>query len=210
MDNIKRISEWRHILLDTSFIIDYMSDPEKASGNPKKKQNIEIAQLIMRNLSSKARKIRPQFYVTSITVGELIRIETKTVSRKIIETFSAGDVIFLPYGKADALLLSEIVKEYAKVRAPHQSLKDIEKAKKDSGCIHYREWISDDMKILACAKRLYDKRQMDVILTSDERTFFPISEFIGLPCRVLNTNHFPLDAFGDSIIEGGINPDAEK
>jgi AMMECR1 domain-containing protein len=43
MKNCKKIDDWKYILLDTSFIIDYLSDPERFNNNSKKKENIEIS-----------------------------------------------------------------------------------------------------------------------------------------------------------------------
>jgi hypothetical protein len=196
MDN-KKISDWKHILLDTSFIIDYLSNPDKFNENPKKRENIILAKEIMSELSQEQRKDKPLFYVTSITIGELIKLETESISQEIVKIFYSGDVVFLPYGKNEALELNKFLVLYKKDKAPHKYIKDIEKAKKESGCLHSREWVNDDMKILSCVKKLHDKRQLDMILTSDEKTFFPLTELWKLPCRVLKHEYFPKDLFGE-------------
>jgi hypothetical protein len=201
---IKKILDWKHILLDTSFIIDYLSDPERYLKNPVKKQNIEIAKSIMKRLSSSKKRGKPYFYVTAITLGELQRFESKTVFKTILEVFSAGDVNIVSYGKNEALEVSAFISGYGgykHAKGPRLFIRDMEKARKESGCLNHRGWVSDDMKILGCAKRLYDRNLLDVILTSDEKTFFPIAEFWRLPCRVLNAKHFPPDIFGDDIME---------
>jgi hypothetical protein len=198
---IKKIRDWKYILLDTSFIIDYLSDPERYDANPVKKQNIEIAKKIMKQLS---RKESLHFYITSITLGELERLETKTVFKTILEVFSAGDVSVVSYGKNEALEMHGIIgghSGYKHKQAPHRFRQDMEKARRESGCINHRGWVSDDMKILSCAKRLYDRKQLDIILTSDEKTFLPIADFLELPCRALNIKHFPLDMFGETIMD---------
>jgi hypothetical protein len=200
MSNRKKISEWRHVFLDTSFIIDYLSDAKKFDTNPKKKENIEVSKQIMKCLSLKNRTAKPQFYVTSITIGELRRLETASIFRKIIEILYAGDVTFVPYGKEEAIEVNNIMAMYKKIKAPELSLKDLERARQESGCINYRGWISDDMKILSCAKVLYDRKQLDIILTSDEKTFLPIAEFLELPCSVLNGKYFPGDLFGSLFL----------
>jgi hypothetical protein len=197
MKNNKKIDDWKYILLDTSFIIDYLSDPERYNENPKKKENIEISKLIMEVLSLKGRKEKPQFYVTSITVGELTKLETKSVFKKIIEVLSAGDVTFVSYRKEEAIELNNIIGEYMKIKSPQLSLKSLEKARKENEYINCRAWISDDMKILSCAKILYDRKQLDVILTSDEKTFLPIANFLKLPCRTLSSTYFPKSLFGE-------------
>ncbi|MDR1880138.1 MAG: hypothetical protein LBQ78_04330 [Tannerellaceae bacterium] len=197
MGNSKKISEWIHILLDTSFIIDYLSSPEKFDDNPKKKESITLANDIMSELSLVNRVHKPQFYITSITIGELIKLETASISRKIVEIFYSGDVTFLPYGKSEAEEMNEFIQKYRKLKEPWKSLQAIEKAKKESECMNYRGWINDDMKILSCAKKLHDKKMLDVILTSDEKTFLPIAEIWKLPCRCLNSTYFPRDMYGE-------------
>lgn len=197
MNTIKKISEWKYILLDTSFIIDYLSDPTRFISNPIKKENIELAKRIMELLSSDQRKIRPQFYVTSITIGELKRLETESVAKKIIETLSAGDVTFLPYGKKEAEILNKAVYAWKKEKQPKITQSQLEDECKKNGCANFRSWISDDLKILACVKEMYLHKKLDVILTSDERTFFPIAEQMELPCTVLKKENFPTDLFGE-------------
>ncbi|KAA5416003.1 hypothetical protein [Bacteroides cellulosilyticus] len=68
---------------------------------------------------------------------------------------------------------------------------------RNSGCANFRNWISDDMKILSCVKQLCQQKRLDVILTSDERTFLPIAELMELPCLVLKKENFPTDLFGE-------------
>ena len=197
MNTMKKISEWRYILLDTSFIVDYLSDPTRFASNPVKKENIELAKSIMELLSSEKRKIKPQFYITSITIGELKRLETESVAKKIIETLSAGDVTFLPYGKTEAEVLNKVVFAWKKEKQPKVTHKQLEDDCRNSGCANFRNWISDDMKILSCVKQLCQQKRLDVILTSDERTFLPIAELMELPCLVLKKENFPTDLFGE-------------
>lgn len=194
---VKNISEWKYILLDTSFIIDYLSDPTRFNSNPVKKENIELAKSIMELLSSNQRKIKPQFYVTSITIGELKRLETESVAKKIIETLSAGDVTFLPYGKAEAEVLNKTVFNWKKEKQPKVTQAQLEDECKKNGCSNFRNWISDDMKILSCVKQHHQQRRLDVILTSDEKTFYPIADLMKLPCLVLKKENFSTDLFGD-------------
>ena len=197
MNITKKISEWRYILLDTSFVVNYLSDPTRFASNPVKKENIELAKSIMELLSSEQRKIKPQFYITSITIGELKRLETESVAKKIIETLSAGDVTFLPYGKIEAEVLNKVVFAWKKEKQPKVTQKQLEDDCRNSGCTNFRNWISDDMKILSCVKQLCQQKRLDVILTSDERTFLPIAELMELPCLVLKKENFPTDLFGE-------------
>lgn len=197
MSTAKKISEWKYILLDTSFIIDYLSDPTRFTSNPVKKENIELAKSIMKLLSSEQRKTKPQFYVASITIGELKRLETESIAKKIVETLSAGDVTFLPYGKAEAEVLNEFVFAWKKEKQPKVTQIQLEDECKKSGCANFRNWISDDMKILSCVKQHYKNKKLDMVLTSDERTFLPIANLMGLPCLVLKKENFPTNLFGE-------------
>lgn len=196
---MKNISDWKYILLDTSFIIDYLSDSSKCDSNPVKKENIELAKDIMNILSSNKRTIKPQFYVTSITVGELRRLETEPIAKKIIEILSAGDVTFLTYGKSEAEILNKTAYAWKKKKQPNVTQLQLENECKKNGCANFRGWISDDMKILSCVKNHHLHKKLDIILTSDEKTFLPIAEMMELPCVVLKKANFPTDLFGNIV-----------
>ena len=191
----KRISEWKYILLDTSFIVDFLSNPDCYDSNPVKKENIEIAQQIMNVLNLRNEKERPVFYISSITIGELRRLTTKTIFKELISTFSCGDVAILPYGKLEARIVADLSNNYMAQKQPRavkNMLKDCDKY----GAINLRTWISDDMKIISCAKYQYDNNKLDVILTSDKRTFLPVADFLKIPCMTLDKECFPKDLFG--------------
>ena len=193
----KKISDWIYILLDTSFIIDYLSDPGKYKDNPVKKENIELAKQIMLLLSSDKRKVKPQFYISSITIGELKRLESDSIAKKIISCLSAGDVTFLSYGKTEAEILNKTVYDWKKQKQPKITQRQLEEDCRRNGCSNYRSWISDDMKILSSVKNQYDHSKLDVILTSDEKTFLPIANMMELPCLVLKRENFPKTLFGE-------------
>ena len=195
--NKKNIRDWKYILLDTSFIIDYLSDPERFTNNPKKKDNIELAKKIMDLLSSELRETKPLFYVTSITLGELQKLESASGARMILNIFNACDVSFLSYGKKEAEILGNTVLGWRKQKQPKVALKQIEEECKKNGISNFRLWISDDMKILSCAKVCFNHKRLDVILTSDEKTFLPIAEYMELPCMVVKKENFPTDLFGE-------------
>jgi hypothetical protein len=197
MSKIGNISDWKYILLDTSFIIDYLSNPDKLEKNPIKYENCILAKQIMDLLSLKKDDNRPVFYVSSITIGELKRLETQSITKKIISCFSCGDVTILPYGKSEAEILNKTVFDWKKEKQPNVTLKQLEEDCKKNGCANFRVWINDDMKILSCVKSLHDRKRLDVILTSDEKTFLPIATFMDLPCIVLKPDNFPKDLFGE-------------
>lgn len=193
----KRISDWKYILLDTSFIIDFLSDPQKFEHNPTKKENIELAKQIMNKLSDDKRDEKPQFLITAITVGELKYLASISATKVLMRLFSCGDVTILPYGKTEAEILNNLSYQIKKSKQPNVTDKQLLENSKIHKCFNLRAWINDDMKIVACAKYQYDKRKLDVILTSDKNTFLPVAKFAELPCLTLDSKCFPKDLFGE-------------
>lgn len=196
MNNFKKISEWEYILLDTSFIIDFLTEPDRLDKNPKKKENSIMAKDIMKCLSLDTRKIKPQFYITTVTIGELKFLTAKSVAKKLLELFSCGDVTILPYGRNEAELLNTITYNLNS----KQNINIAKKIKEQCAlhkCANIRSWISDDEKILSCALYQFEHNRLDVILTSDEHTFKPIADFLELPCITLDKRNFCTNLWGE-------------
>jgi hypothetical protein len=203
MSTIKPIKEWRNVLLDTSVIIDYFKTPSRFGNNPLEQKRIENTQKLIHYLSPPTAEpeIRRTFLISAITIAELIKSpESDSTVRTIINLFRGADVMLLDFtiDHAEWLLkcLSDILPEGQK----HQLFKQLERDLKTNGFSWARQWISDDLKILAtagCQKRL------DVVLTADGRTFLTLAQKMGVPC--LLTSNLPKDLFDDLNIDAAFN-----
>ena len=79
---------------------------------------------------------------------------------------------------------------------------ELAKTLKENGIMSTRQWLLDDLKIVACAKIRYNLGQLDVILTSDVKTFVPFAQKFQLPC--LTSVNIPIDIFGNIDINTNI------
>lgn len=197
MQPSKPVKDWKHIFLDTSFIIDFLSDPHKERKNADVQQRIELAHRVMEILSSyepgEAREKR-QFYISAVTVSELRKLATSSTAKELVLLFSAGDVTFVDFTKDIALRLNQNLEHYLPEGQKHQFISFLEKELKANNVANARQWVSDDLKIAASAKSL---RYLDAVLTSDKKTFKLIADTLELPCISMFKEEFASDLFGD-------------
>lgn len=194
----KPIAEWQHILLDTSFIIDVLSDPGRFQKNPEVKRRIEIAHRVMEILAvndTESNKSRHNFFISAVTLGELRKLSVETAAKDLVLLFSAGDVTFVDYTKDIALLLNRSLEEALPATGQkHQFVRYLEKELAALGVANVRQWVSDDLKIVASAKSI---KRLDVALTSDKNTFKLIADTLTVPCVSMFMEDFEQDLFGD-------------
>ena len=193
MTQIKAIKDWKYIFLDTSVIIDYLSDAAKFSKNPPQKERIEkIQQLFDKILAEKEDKVI--IYISAITLAELTKTNLPdNITNEMIELFYFSDVMFVEFNAQTASLLQKDLEKYLGTGQKHQFLKELETVRRNEGTMSARQWVADDLKIVATAKTRSDLDKLDVILTSDTKTFIPFAQKFQLPC--LTTMDFPVDLY---------------
>ncbi|MBL7813537.1 MAG: hypothetical protein JNL70_00935 [Saprospiraceae bacterium] len=195
------LAEWQHILIDTSVLVDYFSDATRYEKNPLVKRRIELSQKVLNALAEielpegKKRCI----YISSITIGELRKLPQSDNVNLLVETLIEHDVIFVDYTKRIATDLLYNLEKYLPLGQKFQFVAHLEKVLKIDGVASARQWIEDDMKIVACAKSI---KKLDVVLTSDARTFLPIAEAMEVPCITMNEDNFQKDIFGNLDFTG--------
>jgi len=195
MTLIKRIKDWHHVLLDTSVIIDYLKNPARFANNPAEQKRIEQTKKLINYLSPPDREsaVRCTFLISSITIAELIKTPTEDQGiQSLVLLFKGADVMLLDFTVADAETLIRRLSEYLPEGQKHQLVGQLERDLKDHGVSWARQWVSDDLKILASAAA---QRRLDVVLTADGRTFFSLAQNMGIPC--VNMNALPKDLFDE-------------
>lgn len=195
MKPTKPISEWRNVFLDTSVIVDFLQKPEKFLKNPLVQQRIEFVHKIMTMLGAKEKsRVIRRFYISAITVGELKNLQRPHSTKDIISIFNGADVMFVDYTKDIAIQMNNSLE---KNLSSAQLTQWLDKQVRDFGSnsdVSARKWMSDDMKIIASAKAI---KNVDVILTSDHKTFKPIADRLEVPCLTMKQEEFPCDIFGE-------------
>ncbi len=195
------LAEWQHILIDTSILVDYFSDPNRHEKNPIVKKRIEITKSVINALAEieLPEKKKRSVYVSSVTLGELRKLPQIDNANLIVESLLGLDVVFIDYSKRVATDLLYNLEKYLPDSKKFQFLAHLEKVLKAENVASARQWIGDDMKIAACAKSL---KRIDAVLTSDKRTFIPIADLMELPCIYMSEENFPKDIFGNLDLRG--------
>lgn len=207
---IKPIKDWRYIFLDTSTIIDFMKDPTRFAKNPDVQARIKLAHKIIGALEQLERNRTDKkqafvVYVSAISLFEIRQLEKNTtVFKTIIRLFSNFDVTIVDFGKKAAEALAVGLDEVLPEAQKQHFLKSLAiQREQEIPAQNAKEWISDDLKILACAKTL-PKDKLDVILTGDMKTFEPIAKALELPCLATYERFLPKDLFGELDMDSNL------
>jgi hypothetical protein len=203
MKPTKRIAEWRHIFLDTSTIIDYLSDANRLDKNPDHKRRVELTQQVINSLRDNplkgddAKNRRRWFYISVITLVELRKMVSENVAEDLVRMFEFADVEFVEFSQTTALSLNRALQNYLPDGQKHQFIKFIENEWREKGVANVRQWVADDLKICGTAKSL---KKLDVVLTGDHKTFKVFADKFDLPCLAMQDEDLPKDLFGDIAI----------
>lgn len=192
---VEAISNWKHIFLDTSVIIDLLINPDNLKSN-KKHQDRVIDTKKLFNYFDTCRETTDKtfvFYISSITVAELTKGVGKDWFETLLILFQSGDLTFVDFTKEIAFSISNNVRDFVPDYSYHQLVSHLEKnIKADNSISNTRNWIIDDLKIACSANSL---KKLDVVLTADEKTFIPICEKLKLPFT--STSKLPKDLFNE-------------
>lgn len=197
MKPTKPVKDWKHIFLDTSFIIDYLADPSKERKNAEFQQRVDLAHRIMEILCTyepNGEKGKRNFYISAVTIAELRKLSSANIAKDLVLLFNTGDVTFVDFTKDIALKLNQNMEHYLPDGQKHQFIAYLEKELKAQQVANARQWVSDDLKIAACAKSL---KSLDAVLTSDKNTFKLIADMLELPCVSMFKEEFESDLFSD-------------
>lgn len=190
---IPAIKTWKYVFLDTTVIVDLLVNPDRFNKNPEVKERILRTQMLFEALQ-KINRERGEiwFLISAVTLGELTKTEDETsVKNDIIRLLNTEQVVIIDYGASIAEFVSKGLGKYIENRHVNSLLKEFELVRKEGGnVINARNWVSDDLKIAATAKTY---KKIDVLLTGDKKTFFPIAQKLNIP--VLLTNDIPKDIF---------------
>ena len=192
----KPITEWKNIFLDTSFIIDYFTYGKSDIKDQLTKERRELVNSVMEILSNydlEGGNQKRNFYISSLSVTELRKLEKDNVAKELVRIFSASDVTFVDYTKNIALVLNRSLETHLPEGQKHQFLSYLEKELKYSNVVSARQWVTMDLMIAGSAKSV---KNLDVVLTSDKKTFKLIADTLDLPCLAMFKEEIDFDLFG--------------
>ncbi|ASE62574.1 MULTISPECIES: hypothetical protein [Chryseobacterium] len=165
----KRISDWENILIDTSILCALFAFVEGNSTDVRFNFVHTLVKYLSTSKTSSSKDRR--FLITSITVSEILSKENNSEKvKKIIKSLDSNNVEFIDFDLDTSLLLNHDLYEYL----PKAKLNEFAASMgfKTGDFMMAREWITKDMMIIENGKN----SNVDVILTCDKKTFYPISE----------------------------------
>jgi hypothetical protein len=199
---IKQISDWKHILLDTSVIIDYLMIPERISNNENAKTRVEKTHLLFDYFRSTIHDLKRTLYISAITLSELRKLSNDaSILETLMNLFNCSDIVFVDYTKEMAMQIHAHVDLIGKDPNLNSFVKNLGTELNKDGVYQASGWVADDLKIVATAK--FFKGKIDVVITGDRKTFIPLAERFEIP--VVNTFKLPLTMFKELDVNFPIN-----
>jgi predicted nucleic acid-binding protein len=172
------------LFLDTSFILDIFSDSQNPKLSPDIKDRIESCKAILEKVNfinkspsfpkkenEEKKKNKIPLFISTITIAELTHINEQSALEAQAKLMQAADVTYVNFNYATASLIA------SKTMLNTNFLKQIRSDLQNHGVANARNWIKDDIKILACAN--FVKNQISAVLTCDEG-FYKISKIFEL------------------------------
>lgn len=199
MSQIKPIKQWSRIMIDTSVIVDYTKNPARFDKNPGEKDRIEKVQQLINYLTSTEHSGEsPMLLVSAISIAELSKLpESSSNIERVTSLFSGAEVTFVDFTASIAasipLLFDSILPDGQKF----QWLKQLEQDLKFEGISWARQWVSDDLKIIASAHA--QRRKLDALISSDTKVFAQLATKLDLP--LVQPNKLPTNPSGSINIE---------
>lgn len=192
---LKPIAQWSRVFFDTSVIIDYLKDPEQIK-DEQVKRRVELTHEVIDFLAKHELDggTRRRYYISAISVAELIRLSDNNTYRSLALLFSSADLVFVDFTAQVAELMKKSIAEAEDVPAVLQRLR---REMNNDNVQDAKYCIIDDVKIVACAKSI---KRLDVVLTSDTRSFIPIAQAMQVPAISMHDDFLPRDLFGEISI----------
>jgi len=189
----RRMVDCLRVFLDTSILIDLFNT------NSGDERVLFVKNLIdSLNVNPTSAKKERTFYVSTITLGEMVKFSTKQESeviQDIITALDAKNLELVPYSVDIALTQNTLFKEYLSKKKLNKLLEQLEAF--PSNYVLGREYISRDFMIISSAFH----KNADVILTCDKKTFLPIAELVNVFCITAYPANFLLSGSGEKVYE---------
>jgi hypothetical protein len=183
------VTDWEKIFLDSSVLINLLLY-HKGSKDP---VCLFVYKLISFLSSTKQNdgKSNRKFYVSAVALSEVLDRDSEDIITTVINLINSHNVEFVSFD-------DEIAKEIAKDLAHHLTTDNLNRFAEEIGwkkheLVLAREWINRDYMISMSGRN----RGVDVHLTTDHKTFYPICKKIDAFCAICNPDLF--DVGGDSV-----------
>ncbi len=199
--NILPINEWQRIFVDTSFIIDCISQPKnRGKVDANKLLSIDKSQELLSTINtlSETSGRQPRWVVSSITMSELLKFDDDLIN-EICTIFSSSNLQIANFTSTEADFIVRDFASYISQGHISKFFKEHARILSILGVFNAKSYIQSDSRIIACAKI----NGPDVVLTTDKNSFIPIATTVKLP--VLNPVDIPVDLHGELDFKLAIN-----
>lgn len=182
----KLIRNWERIFLDTS-IICCLFNSEKTTSTDDTIQFVRKLIDYLNNYKSENSKDRT-FIISTITLTELLVKENDGEKiKRILKVLNSNNVEFVDFDLEIALRFNAVLYPHLAKPKLHEFAREF--GFKSGDFAMAREWIQRDFMILMTAIQ----NGVDAILTTDKRTFYPLSQKLNEPCVLCYPNLFKIE-----------------
>lgn len=181
--NEKGVLDWKTILLDTSIIASLFNSENPNSTDDK---ITFIRELINYLSDSDASDGKPRrFLIPSIVLTELLVKENDQEKiKRILRVLNSSNVEFIDFDVETALLFNHQLYPYLTKDQLHMFAKEF--GFRTNDFMMAREWINRDFMIIMCGV----SNKVDVILTADKKTFYPLTKKADAFCALAYREYF--------------------
>jgi len=189
----RKMADCVKVFLDTSILIDLLNKNSKD-------ERVSFVKILIDSLNENkpSGKKDRTFFISTITIGEMVKFSSKNSAEVITDLLDALNCINLeivPYTDEIALNQNTLFKNYLS-KTNLNKLLDTLKAFPEN-YTNGREYISKDFMIIATAHYI----NSDVIITCDKKTFKPIADLINIPCYTAYKENFQLSIDETKVYE---------
>jgi hypothetical protein len=179
---VKPFKDWEHIFLDTSVIIHLLLSLKIGVTDSVAIFTNKLITYLNNNNCGAGKK--RQFYVSSITISELLSKTPNGKAVEIINAINSENVTFVAFDNYIAEFLNNTYHPILGKTALNKFAKELSWPEHD--LILAREWIQRDTMILASSQYV----QADVMLTHDKRTMYKTAKQGSAPCALSFPEYF--------------------
>ncbi len=167
----KQIKDWKKILLDTTMLCALFRSEDSENTDSQTQFVLKLVNYLSKNKTSENNE--RIFYVSAITLSELLTKEHNSEKiKRILRLLNSKNVEFIDFDLDTSLQFNAQLYPHLSKKSLHQIATQV--GFKTNDYMMAREWITRDYMIVMCGV----SRNVDLVLTADKNTFYPICQNI--------------------------------
>ena len=176
----KKLEECEKVFFDTGPLIDAL---RVGSKDERHALTVNLMRYLSEQKTVHGRHRR--FFISAISLSEMANLSSQNDAiRKFARVFDVSNLEILAYDRRVAILQNQIFQGLLSRKTQNEFVRSANRS--PGNLILAREWISRDMMIIATAAL----EAVDMVFTSDRKTFLPLALKAGLLCKVIDRKNF--------------------